>query len=132
MSDEHDPQDRLHEDPFCGLLGIEFSTIDADYAETTLTVSEEHLNFNGRLHGGVVFALADAAAAAAAETDTAGESTVGLETSTSFLSSVEAGETIIARAESIHETSKTTKTRVVVSTADDERVATFTARGFKI
>ena len=88
------------------------------------------LNFNGVLHGGVVFAIADAAAGGAEGAK--GEVTLGLETSTSFLSSVEAGETVVASAESVHDTSKTTHTYVVVTTADDEKVATLTGRGYKL
>lgn len=130
MSDADDPSAAIREDPFCALLGIEFREIEPGYAETTLTVTEDLLNFNGVLHGGVVFALADAAAAAAENAK--GETTLGLETSTSFLSSVDVGETLVARAESTHDTSKTTQTSVVVAAEDGEKVATFTGRGYKV
>lgn len=130
MSDRDDLSAAIRQDPFCDLLGIEFRTIEPGYAETSLTVTEDLLNFNGVLHGGVVFALADAAAAAAEGAK--GETTLGLETSTSFLDSAEVGETLVASAESTHDTRKTTQTSVTVSTASDEKVATFTGRGYKL
>lgn len=123
-------RDGIRSDPFCTLLGIQFQSIEPGYAETTLTVTEDLLNFNGSLHGGVVFALADAAAAAAENAK--GQPTLGLETSTSFLAAADVGETLVARAESTHETSKTTQTSVVVATDAGEKVATFTGRGYKL
>lgn len=130
MNDWDELSATIREDPFCDLLGIEFQTIKPGYAETSLTVTDDLLNFNGVLHGGVVFALADAAAAAAEGAK--GGTTLGLETSTSFLDSAAVGETLVASAESTHDTSKTTQTSVVVATETDEKVATFTGRGYKL
>jgi acyl-CoA thioesterase len=119
----------IRTDPFCDLLGIEFLTIEPGYAEATLTVSDELLNFNGTPHGGIVFSLADAAASAAENAK--GRPTLGLETSTSFLAAAEVGDTLTARAESTHESNRTTQTSVVVTTGAGEKVATFTSRGYK-
>ncbi len=48
-------------DPLMRLLGIECLAGGPGRAVTSLAVGEHHLNFNGTCHGGVTFALADAA-----------------------------------------------------------------------
>lgn len=52
-------------DPFSSMLGIELMEISEGYARARLRLGDDHLNFNGSPHGGVVFALADAVFAAA-------------------------------------------------------------------
>ncbi len=52
MTDDVDAaREHIRADPFCGTLGIDFATIEPGYAETTLTVTEDVVNFNGKLHG---------------------------------------------------------------------------------
>lgn len=126
---EREAMERIEEDPYCASLGIEFTTLEPGYAEATLTASEDMCNFNGKLHGGVVFGLADATGGAAV--NAVGETAIGLETSTSFLTAVDAGETITARAELTHTSRKTTLVTVEVLNEDNELVANFTGRGYK-
>ncbi|MWV38453.1 MULTISPECIES: hotdog fold thioesterase [Natrialba] len=131
MTDDVDAaREHIRADPFCGTLGIDFATIEPGYAETTLTVTEDVVNFNGKLHGAVIFALADAAAAAATQAD--GQTVVGIETNTSFLSAAEPGDTLIATARIIHESSQLNGTRVVVEKEDGTQIAMFRVRGYRI
>ncbi|WP_254533081.1 PaaI family thioesterase [Natrinema gelatinilyticum] len=123
-------RERISNDPLCRTLGIEFERIEPNYAETTLDVTADLTNFNGKLHGAVIFALADAAAGAADQAN--GTTTVGIETSTSFLTAVEPGETLTATAEVVHESAKFSTTQASVETTDGTEVATFNARGYRI
>lgn len=60
-----DIRERIESDPYCRTLGIDVVGLEEGYAETTLTISKELLNFHGTPHGGVIYSLADAALAAA-------------------------------------------------------------------
>ncbi|MEY7851082.1 PaaI family thioesterase [Natrarchaeobius sp. A-rgal3] len=129
-NDVDDAREHIQSDPLCGTLDIDFTTIEPGYAETTLTVTEDVVNLNGKLHGAVIFALADAAAGAATQAD--GQTTVGIETNTSFLSAAEPGDTLIATAEITHQSSQLNGTRAVVEKADGTQIAMFRARGYRI
>ncbi|MBS0518078.1 MAG: hotdog fold thioesterase [Proteobacteria bacterium] len=48
-------------DAFCRELGIELVEVHLGHAVTRVRVEERHLNFLGAEHGGLAFALADAA-----------------------------------------------------------------------
>jgi acyl-CoA thioesterase len=52
-------------DPFARLMGIELFEVGEGLARARLRLGDQHLNFNGAVHGGVIFALADAVFAAA-------------------------------------------------------------------
>lgn len=51
----------LNESPFLADLGLEFLELDETGAVFELTVSARHLNAEGRMHGGVIATLLDAA-----------------------------------------------------------------------
>lgn len=56
----------IRSDPFASHLGIEFVLIESGHAVSRMSLSEEHLNFMGLVHGGAIFSLADATFGAAA------------------------------------------------------------------
>ncbi len=60
-----DKKSRFAGDPLARELGIELLHAGEGSARTRLRLKECHLNFNGSVHGAVIFALADAAFAAA-------------------------------------------------------------------
>ena len=121
-------RERIADDAFCEAVGIELASLESGRAETTLTVEERHLNFHGTPHGGAVYALADAAFAAAS--NSRGETAVALETNVSYLAAAEVGDRLTAVAEETHAGGSTAEYRVEV-TAEDERVATFRGRVYK-
>lgn len=123
-----DREELIRDDPYCAFLGIELVSIGSGAATTRLTVTDDHLNFHGVPHGGVVNSIADAAFAAASNAD--GDDAFALETNISYLEAVEVGTTLIATAERTHETRSTGEYEVVV-TAEDERVATFRGRVYR-
>ncbi|WP_396613505.1 PaaI family thioesterase (plasmid) [Haloferax sp. S1W] len=122
-------RDRASNDPFCDHVGIELADFGEGYAETTLTLDEDHLNFHGTPHGGVIYTLADAAFAAASNSH--GDAAFALETNISYLAAAEVGDTIRAVAEETHLGGRTAEYEVVVSDDAGDRIATFRGRVYK-
>lgn len=93
-------RERIAADPLCETLGIELVGLEPGAATTELLVADRHRNFHGTAHGGVVYALADAAFAAAS--NSRGTTAVALETNVSYLAAVDAGDRLRARATESH------------------------------
>ena len=55
--------------PFMTHSGVAITVVRADFAAAELTMSPDHFNPGGTLHGGALYTLADAAATTAARTD---------------------------------------------------------------
>ncbi len=77
-------QDRLAE-----LLGVELVEVEPGRAVTRLVVDDRHLNGAGVVHGGVIFALADIAFAAASNAH--GTLALALDASITFVQAVRSG-----------------------------------------
>jgi len=121
--------ERIRGDAYCDTLGIDLAALEPGYAVTELTVTEDLLNFHGTPHGGAVYSVADAAFAAAS--NSRGEPAVALETNVSYLDAVDVGDVLTATAEETHVGGRTAEYEVVV-TSDDERVATFRGRVYRL
>jgi acyl-CoA thioesterase len=131
MSDVPDEvRERIRSDPYCATLGIEVTALDPGRARTELTVTEDLLNFHGTPHGGAIYSLADAAFAAAS--NTRGTTAVALETNVSYLDAVEVGETVTATATETHLGGRTAAYEVTVTDGDDDRIATFRGRVYRV
>lgn len=126
-----DPEtrERIEADPFCETLDIDLVALEPGHARTTLTVTESLCNFHGTPHGGAVYALADAAFAAAS--NARGQTAVALETNISYLEAVPVGETLAATAEETHDGGRTAEYEVEVTDGDGARVATFRGRVYR-
>ena len=85
--------------PLAELLGIRAETLGEGEARVGLTLSDDHLNPYGVVHGGVVYSLADTAMGAALVTRLApGERCTTLEIKINYLAPVTAGDlTVDAR-----------------------------------
>lgn len=121
--------ERIRADPFCDRLGIRFLDLEPGAGRAALTVRPEHCSFDGTLHRGVLFTLADAVAGAA-ENAAPGRS-IGLEAHVSYLDRVEAGETLTATARRSHADDRSTLSTVEVHTDDGDLVARFSGRGYR-
>ncbi len=62
-------EDRLLElfeaDPFAARMGVEFVLVEDGRCVTRMPVTDDHINFNGGVHGAAIFAVADVAFSAA-------------------------------------------------------------------
>jgi acyl-CoA thioesterase len=122
-------RERIESDRFCDTLGIDLVALEPGYARTELSITESLLNFHGTPHGGAIYALADAAFAAASNSH--GETAVALETNISYLQAVETGETLTATAEETHDGGRTAEYEVRVTDEAGDRVATFRGRVYR-
>ncbi len=85
--------------PFMMALGAKLGRIEPGAVELILSIRPDHLQHGGTVHGGVIGAMADnAAGAAAASLLAPGQATVTAEYRISFLSPA-AGDMLIARGE---------------------------------
>ncbi|MFB6361410.1 MAG: PaaI family thioesterase [Halobacteriales archaeon] len=125
----HDRRQEIADDPFCDLLGIELVELAPGAATTRLTLTEELVNFHGIPHGGAIYALADAAFAAASNAD--GRTAIALDTNISYLEAVDVGTELTARAEERQRGGRTGAFAVDVTDSDDEPIAIFRGRGYE-
>lgn len=72
-------------DRFAAHAGIRLEDVSPGYARVSMAVESYHLNGMGMVHGGAIFTLADFAFAAAA--NAAGQATVSISASISFMHS---------------------------------------------
>jgi len=85
--------------PFMVALGARLGRVEPGAVELVLPIRPDHLQHSGAVHGGVIGAMADNAAGAAAATLLApGQATVTAEYRISFLAPA-VGDTLIARGE---------------------------------
>lgn len=87
---------RLEQNHFANALGAKIETIKYQKSVVSLLVSEQHLNPNGTVHGGVLMTLADTAAGTCMIY--IGQPTATIDLSYRFLKPVFAGDFIIAKA----------------------------------
>ena len=104
--------------PFGAHTGIEFLTVSTGKSHCRVTLQEHHLNNGGRVHGGVVTALADTAAGVAVRTvRPEGKSSATADLHVAFIRPPQ-GETLEAFAEVIHIGQRLIRTEVSVFSAE--------------
>ena len=110
------------QDAFANEIGIELLEVSEGYAKLKLDLTENHRNSFGTVHGGVIFTLADAAFAVAANSH--GTVAMAINVSISYLKAVSDG-TLYAEAQEISLNPKLGTYEVAVTNAQGERIATF-------
>ena len=116
------------QDPFAELLGIEHEETVPGHALLHATPGPEHCNQFGSVHGGFVFALADAALASAANSH--GPEAVALAASIHFARPARPGEALAAEAIELARSARTASYEVTVRSAEG-LIATFTGTVFR-
>ncbi len=111
-------------DPFVGATGMRCTQAGAGHAEVRLQLREEHMNFMGSCHGGVVFALADTAFGLAANSH--GTQAAGIDAHITYQHAAQAGDTLVARAQEVSRTRRLAVYRVDVQREDGLAVSSFT------
>lgn len=86
-------------DPFVRKLGARFEAIRPGYSRVVLTVADDMVNFHGMTHGGLIFALADMAFAAAGNSH--GQTAVAVNCNITFLKASRPGDQLVAEAKEI-------------------------------
>jgi len=111
----------MRADPFCHFLGINLLEVRPGYARLSLEIKPTMLNFHGVAHGGVIFALADAAFAAASNSH--GRAAVALNVSITYLAPVTAGTRLWCTATEEKRGRRTALYRLAVENEQGELVA---------
>lgn len=129
MSDQQSIAARLNRlsggDNFVQWMGVELVDVHVGHVEIQMTVREDHLNFMGWAHGGLLFSFADTAFGLASNSHE--HESVGIDAHIAFLSGVRLGDTLIATATEISRTKRKGVYRVdVTRKADGVLIATFT------
>lgn len=115
---------KANTDPFANHLGAEFTEAGPGTAVARMTLGEQHMNFNGTCHGGVLFSLADAAFGLASNSH--GRLAAAVDGHIGFTAPAHVGDRLIATAREINRSKRIGTYRVDVLRDDDSPVATFT------
>ena len=121
---------KLKSDRYASFLGIQITKIERGYAEANLTVAERMLNFNGFAHGGLIFSLADAAFAAACNSDD--QTAVALSFHIAYRRPVQINTQLIAEAVEESSGKSTALYKIVVKNDDQRVVAICEALAYKL
>ena len=104
--------------------GIRCVAASAASVELRLTLTEEHLNFNGSCHGGVIFTLADTAFGLASNSH--GTVAAGIDAHITFLLPSRVGDTLVAKSSEVSRSRRLSVVRVDVTHEDGRAVSSFT------
>lgn len=110
-------------DSYVTSLGITLLHAAPDRVAIKMTVMDEHMNFNGTCHGGVLFSLADTAFGLAS--NARGVIAAAVHADIAFCAPVSAGTRLVAEAVEVSRSKRVGTYRVDVKDGD-KLVATFT------
>lgn len=113
---------RVKEEPFAQLLGIELKDIDVGRSIVEMTFRPEMENIHRMAHGGAIFALIDEAFETASNSH--GTVAVALNMNITYINSPPLGSTLRAEAQEISLTRRTASYLINVTDADGQLVAT--------
>ncbi len=118
-------QKMIKKDKFIEYMGIEILEIGNEKSKVKLKFGEHLINFFGAGHGGAIYCLADTAFQLACNASPEIELAVALSTNLNYIKKVEEGETLIAEAEVISSTRRTSITDIKIKNENQELVAVF-------
>ena len=115
--------DLAERDAFVRFLGARCVDAGPGTAAVRMTVGEQHINFNGTCHGGVLFSLADSAFGLASNSH--GRLAAAVDAHIGFTAPVRAGDVLLAVARELSRSNRIGTYRVDVCRGEDV-VAAFT------
>ena len=119
----------LRSTPLLSTMGIELVSWLPGSATTKMTPVADHANLAGSVHGGVMFALADAAFEAAC--NSYGRLAVALETSCNYSRPAKIDEPLTAGAGEVSRTRRTASYKIDVRDANGDLCAWYMALAFR-
>jgi acyl-CoA thioesterase len=111
-------------DSYMRLIGAELVELGRGTATVRMTVRKDSLNFNGTCHGAAIFAIADFAFGAAA--NSYGEMAAGIDAHITFVAAGKLGETLTATAREVSRSRKLAVYRIDVTGAQAGHISSFT------
>ncbi|WP_249044920.1 PaaI family thioesterase [Ectopseudomonas oleovorans] len=116
-------------DHFAKLLGVEPLLSSFERSVCRLSISEQHRNALGGIHGGLIFSLADIAFAAACNAGAAVY--IGLQAEVRYMSKAE-GDVLTATATLMGASRKIAHYQVLVTDSRDTRIALFSGSAYRL
>ncbi|GAB4468271.1 MAG: hypothetical protein OHK0044_09580 [Burkholderiaceae bacterium] len=111
-------------DAFARSLGVRWLDGGPGRATIEMTIRDEHLNFNGSCHGGVIFALADCAFGLASNSH--GVVAAGIDAHIAYHAAAARGDRLTATATEVSRSRKLAVYRIDVTNADGRCISSFT------
>jgi len=111
----------MRRDALAQYLGIELLEMRLGFARAAMTVDSRHLNAHGTLHGGAIFALADFAFAAAANSH--GQIAFALHVDINYVATAPVGARLLAEAAEEFLGNRTALYHLSVTTEDGKLIA---------
>ena len=115
-------------DKFAKFIGIQLLEVREGYAVAELTLNDDHLNGVDRVHGGVIFTLADYSFAAAC--NSGGHTTTGINVSITYYKTPN-GKKIRAVAKEISSQNRICGYQVDILDEDGSLIAVFNGLGYR-
>lgn len=115
-------------DPYAAALGFRLSGLDDATVAVSVDVRDDHVNFHGTTHGGLVFSLADCAFSLASNAH--GDVAVAIDTHLAITAGSKIGDTLTATAVEMTRGRRLGTYRVDVVRGDGTVVALFTGTVF--
>ena len=116
-------------DGYMKYLGIKRLKTGVGSCELRMTVRAEHLNFNGTIHGGALFSLADSAFGLASNSH--GILSAGIDTHMTYQAAAFEGDVLTATAIEVSRSRKIAVYRVEVTGKSGESVGGFTGTVYR-
>lgn len=111
----------VERDPFARFLGAEILKIRPGCARVKIQLKQDHLNFLGMVHGGVIFSLADIAFSAAS--NSFGTKAAALSVCIDFLAAAGTSDVLTAEVELVARAGKTGNYAMRVLDSDGKVIA---------
>lgn len=111
----------IERDRYAEFIGAEVLEIRQGLARVALKLDENHLNFMGMIHGGVIFSLADVAFGAAA--NSFGSKAMALSVGIDFMAAPDTSDRLTAEVELLSRAGKMGYYRMVVADSGGKEVA---------
>ena len=120
----------LAADKYATGLGIRLAEVGENTSTLDMPVVNSMANFQGGLHGGVLFSLADCALSL--YSNSYGQPAVAVDTHMVFSAAVKPGETLSAVAEEVNRGRSLATYRILVHRADGKVAGHFTGTVFRL
>ncbi|MBV1895386.1 MAG: hotdog fold thioesterase [Rhodobacteraceae bacterium] len=121
--------DFARRDGYMNFLGIKRLKTGSGSCELQMKVRAEHLNFNGTIHGGALFSLADSAFGLASNSH--GILSAGIDAHMTFQAAAFEGDVLTARAIEVSRSRKIAVYRVDVTGKGGENIGGFTGTVYR-
>ncbi|MFH2129908.1 MAG: hotdog fold thioesterase [bacterium] len=97
--------DHIQRDPFAAMLNAAIDILGPGHSRVSATVTESMCNFNGTIHGGIIFTIGDMAFAAASNSH--GRTAVAMNVNINFIRAAKPGDHLVAEAIEQHRGGRT-------------------------